>query len=86
MTADQQRRDYERACAVKNRYAGSIMGHEGVTGVGVGGCGDLLVVRVYLRNPDVVYRPPAELDGVPVQVMFTGLVSAGWGIEEDIAP
>jgi hypothetical protein len=71
-----QRVGLAAAVAVESRHAEALLDVPGVVGVGVGvGANGRHVIRVYLARAGIEGLP-AELEGVPVSRMVTGLIMA----------
>jgi hypothetical protein len=59
----------EQANEVKARHEQAWLKRAGVTGVDVGQAGENAVIRVYVQNPGKPHGLPAQVDGVPVEVI-----------------
>jgi hypothetical protein len=67
--------DLDRALQVQRRHLAELLARPGVVGVGVGQAPDGTgVLRPYLALP--VVDLPASLDGVPVEPVVTGMITA----------
>lgn len=59
----------EQANEVKARHEQDWLKRDGVTGVAVGKAGDSAVIRVFVRDPTKAPDIPAQVEGVPVEVI-----------------
>jgi len=68
----------EKAIKVKEKYALELMSIPGVVGVGVGGKEECakIIVNVIKLTESLKNEIPEELEGVPVEVVETGVLKA----------
>lgn len=67
----------DTADLVRRRHEAELMEVTGVTGVGLGASdGGDEVILVYVHDAGVTRRLPSSLEGVPVQAIVTGSITA----------